>query len=265
MLVGQIVAVENVCPGIIHRTEKPTGSCDFMNDRVGEFQQRSGNALGHKRTADYLTVELAVYIIGSMFHGGIIHREFENSMIQCSLGMNLPEIMKIDVSIPDYFRSFINELKDHLNDFSFGSVSAVITSLAIITGLDVSVGARYVIVGSLMVIALADNISDTLGIHIYKEGESIKFRDVWRSTLTNFIWRLLVTLGFVFFVITFPPSTAIIISVIYGLSILSLVSYAVARKRKIRAQPIILEHLVIAVIVVLVSKFITLKIPHKAL
>jgi vacuolar iron transporter family protein len=171
--------------------------------------------------------------------------------------------MKFGRKVKDFYISFINELKENLNDFSFGSVSAVITSLALITGLDVSVNAKYIIVGSLMVIALADNISDTLGIHIYKEGESIRLRDVWRSTLTNFLCRLMVTLGFVFFVLMFPPQAAIILSIIYGLSILTVVSYAVARKRKIRSRPIILEHLAIATVVVFLSKYISLLIPHK--
>jgi hypothetical protein len=38
----------------------------------------------------------------------------------------------------------------------------------------------------------------------------------------------------------------------------------VARKRKIKARPLILEHLVIAALVVLLCKYISIMIPHKA-
>jgi vacuolar iron transporter family protein len=172
--------------------------------------------------------------------------------------------MKFKQWVGNYYRSLIRELKDNLNNFSFGSVSAVITSLALITGLDTSSDAKYAIVGSLMIIALADNVSDTLGIHIYKEGESVRLRDVWRSTLANFVCRLMVTLGFIIFVIALSPLAAMWVSITYGFLILSLVSYAVARKRNIPAKPIILEHLLIAVMVVCVSKYLSFRIPHKA-
>jgi len=54
----------------------------------------------------------------------------------------------------------------HLRKFSFGASSAIVTSLAFIVGLSRNPNPRLAIIGSLLVIAVADNISDSLGIHI---------------------------------------------------------------------------------------------------
>lgn len=160
-------------------------------------------------------------------------------------------------SINRYFRSFINEQKDKLSNFSFGAVSAVITCLAIITSFDINAASRLVVIGSLCVIALADNISDTLGIHIYQEGEFSSFRKVWRGTLSNFIVRLCVILVFILFVLALPPVLAVICSILYGFLILTGISYLVARKRHIPPKRVIVEHIVIASAVLGLSKYVT--------
>ena len=54
------------------------------------------------------------------------------------------------------------------NKYLFGSTSAIITELALIVGLSNSVNARSNMIAGILVIAIADNISDTLGIHIYQ-------------------------------------------------------------------------------------------------
>jgi hypothetical protein len=159
--------------------------------------------------------------------------------------------------IRHYFLVFINEQKNRLSNFSFGAVSAVITCLAIIISFDTNDTSKLVIIGSLCVIALADNISDTLGIHIYQEGEFSSFRNVWRATLSNFITRLCVILIFILFVVTLPPLLASVFSILYGFLILTIISYLVARKKNLAPKMIIAEHLVIAALVLGLSKYVT--------
>ena len=53
--------------------------------------------------------------------------------------------------------------------FSFGATSSTVTSLGIITGLLQASNPKSIIIGSLLVIAVADNVADSLGIHIYRE------------------------------------------------------------------------------------------------
>ena len=153
-------------------------------------------------------------------------------------------------------RSFINTQKDKVSNFSFGAVSAVITCLALITSFDTSAASRLGIIGSLCIIALADNISDTLGIHIYQEGEFSSFQKVWRGTLSNFMVRLCVIFVFIVFVLFLPPLFAIVCSLLYGFSILTGISYLVARKRNRDPKMVIGEHLVIALLVLGLSKYI---------
>ena len=159
-------------------------------------------------------------------------------------------------SINRHVVSFINAQKNKLSNFSFGAVSAVITCLAIITSFDTNNKSKLVVIGSLCVIALADNISDTLGIHIYQEGEFSSFRKVWRGTLSNFIVRVCVILVFILFVFGLPPMPAVVCSILYGFLILTGISYLVARKRHIAPARVIAEHIVIATLVLGLSKYV---------
>ena len=146
--------------------------------------------------------------------------------------------------------------KFDLTKFSFGGTSAIITNLALIIGLNMTINAKINIISGLLIIALADNISDTLGIHIYQESEGIKRINVWISTFTNFFSRLFVSLGFVFIIALFPLNIATVLSIIYGLFIMTIVSYIIAINKKINPFFSIFEHILITIIVIFLSKYV---------
>jgi len=148
-------------------------------------------------------------------------------------------------------------LKNILTKFSFGATSSIITFLGLIIGLDGLTNPKPGIIGGLLLIALADNISDTLGIHIYQESESSTQKEVWFSTATNFLTRFLVSLIFIFIILIFPINTAAILSIIYGLLLLSVMSYFIAKNKKINPFLAILEHISIAVVVIIASHFLS--------
>lgn len=137
--------------------------------------------------------------------------------------------------------------------YSFGATSAIITNLALITGLDSASNARMEIIAGLLVIALADNLSDALGIHIHQETEFSRASEVWFSTFTNFSARLLISIGFILFVAFLPIRTAVVCSVVYGFTVLTVISAIVAREKRRNVCVLACEHAVIAVLVVLVS------------
>ena len=112
------------------------------------------------------------------------------------------------------------------------------------------------IIGGILVVALADNISDSFGIHIYQESECLNEREVWFSTLTNFLTRFFVSLTFIFLVAVLPIKLAVAYSVAWGLTLLTVMSYTIAKKRGIGPYPVILEHLSIAAIVIIASSFL---------
>ena len=144
---------------------------------------------------------------------------------------------------------------DHSTKFSFGSTSAIITNLALIIGFDTVSNTKLPIIGSLLIIAIADNISDSLVIHMYQESAGLSRKKVWLLTLTNFFSRLITSLGFVLIIFAFPLNLAVILSLIYGLLVLSIVSYLIAVSRKINPWTSIIEHLLVATSVVFISKF----------
>jgi VIT1/CCC1 family predicted Fe2+/Mn2+ transporter len=123
-------------------------------------------------------------------------------------------------------------------------------------GLRTGEHAKLSIIVGILVIALADNIADSMGIHIYQESECLKTREVWLSTFTNFITRLLVSLTFILLVIFLPIRAGIACSLLWGLLLLAAISYTIAKDRQANVYLVILEHLVIAIIVIIASNFI---------
>ena len=140
--------------------------------------------------------------------------------------------------------------------FSFGATSAIITNLGIITGLDTLAHPKLSIIGALLVIALADNLSDSFGIHIYQESEHLSKKEVWLSTLSNFFARLFVSSTFILLIILLPIKLAALCSVVWGLLILTVMTYVITRQRKMNPYSAILAHILVAVLVVAAGHFI---------
>jgi VIT1/CCC1 family predicted Fe2+/Mn2+ transporter len=150
----------------------------------------------------------------------------------------------------------------HLTKFSFGATSAIITCLALIIGLSKSANPKLSIVASLLVIAIADNISDSLGIHIYQESDLKKSEVVRANTFFNFLTRFFVILIFILLVVFLPTGYAIIFSIIWGISLLIVLSYSIAKEQKVNPYKAIFEHVAVAVVIIFVSNFLSEWILH---
>lgn len=138
--------------------------------------------------------------------------------------------------------------------FSFGLTSGIITTLGLIVGLHSSTHSALIVTGGILLIAIADALSDALGIHISEESE-IKHspREIWESTITTFLSKLVFALTFIIPVLLFQLSTAIIISIIWGLSLIVVFSFYMARQENIKPYKVVIEHLVIAILVIIVT------------
>jgi len=134
--------------------------------------------------------------------------------------------------------------------------SAIVTSMGLIAGLAQGGGTKTNIIAGLLIFAIADNISDSLGIHIYKESEGASRHDINLTTLGNFIIRLLLALTFVFLIILFDPHTAFIAASIWGIILLTVLSYEIARIKQSHPLREIVYHLIIAFLVIIGSRFI---------
>lgn len=55
----------------------------------------------------------------------------------------------------------------------FGGAAGIVTSMALITALDAANVGRTAIVSALLVAAVADNLTDSLSVHMYQESERL--------------------------------------------------------------------------------------------
>ncbi|HLC64612.1 MAG TPA: VIT1/CCC1 transporter family protein [Candidatus Nanoarchaeia archaeon] len=140
---------------------------------------------------------------------------------------------------------------------SFGLTSGIITTLGLMTGLNASTHSKAVVIGGILTIAVADAMSDALGIHISEESE-IKHtrREIWESTLSTFLFKFLFAMTFMVPVLLLNLSTAIIASIIWGALLLGIFSYVLAKEEKINPLGAVAEHLVVALVVVLITNFL---------
>ena len=143
-----------------------------------------------------------------------------------------------------------------MSRYSFGATSAILTSLAIIVGLGGAANPKMSIVAALMVLAVADNISDSLGIHVYRESQFKDHRGNRIHTVSNYLARLLITRIFVLLVWFLPMQAALISSLVIGMLLLCILSYFIAIYHNSSPLWEIAEHLGIAVIVLVASSFL---------
>lgn len=134
---------------------------------------------------------------------------------------------------------------------SFGLTSGVITTLGLIVGLHSGTHSTLVVAGGIVTIAVADALSDALGIHIAEESRAHhSHRYIWQATLMTFATKLVMALTFLVPVLLLPLDRAIVASVIWGFAVLTALSWRLAIRQRIAPWKVIGEHLLIAIIVV---------------
>lgn len=140
--------------------------------------------------------------------------------------------------------------------FSFGITSGIITTLGLIVGLHSGTHSKITIIGGILTIAIADSFSDALGIHISEESEGKHTdKEIWQSTISTFLAKFIITSLFILPILIFELSTAIIVSVVLGLSLLSILSFLLSQKQGKKARNVVLEHLGVAIVVILLAHF----------
>ncbi|MBU1178183.1 hypothetical protein KJ903_03100 [Patescibacteria group bacterium] len=140
----------------------------------------------------------------------------------------------------------------------FGLASGVITTLGLMVGLSSSTQSIAAVIGGVVVIALADGMSDALGIHISEESENAhSTREIWEATLATFFSKLIVALSFVAPVLLLSLTPAIIVSIIWGLLLIACFSYYTALQNKEESTwKVVAEHLAIALVVIISSHYV---------
>lgn len=142
-----------------------------------------------------------------------------------------------------------------MGNVSFGGTAAIVTSVALIFGLDAATATKSIIVSGLLIAALADNLTDALSMHVYQEAERrLESREAFIATWSNFVTRLLLALTFVLLVVLLPIASAVIASAVWGLFLLVALTWALARERRASFALELGKHCAAALAVVLASR-----------
>ena len=141
--------------------------------------------------------------------------------------------------------------------FCFGLTSAIITTLGLMVGLHSGTHSKLVVLGGIMVIAIADALSDAFGIHISEESENKhSVKETWESAIATFFCKFIFALTFIIPVLLFELTTAIVVSICWGLFALSLLSFYIAKEQQVRPWKVIVEHLIVALLVILITHYV---------
>jgi len=136
----------------------------------------------------------------------------------------------------------------------FGTTSGVITTCGLLVGLAAGTGSLEAVLGGILVIAVADSMSDALGIHVSEESSpGSDTRQVWTATLVTFLSKLVVACSFALPFFFTSLETASLIALCWGASLLVLLSWRLAQLQSTPALPVIGEHLLVGSLVVVLS------------
>ena len=140
-----------------------------------------------------------------------------------------------------------------LRKITFGMTSAIVAGIATVGTLFFNPNGKTIVITSLLIFAIADNIADTYGIHMHQDSELLKGKQVWMGTILNYFVRLCISLFFVILLLVFPTFLASVLCVIIGLLLLALISYRIAKQRKTNPLMTIIEHVGLAIAVLVLS------------
>jgi len=141
--------------------------------------------------------------------------------------------------------------------FSFGITSGIITTLGLMVGLNSGTHSKLVVIGGVLTIAIADAFSDALGIHISEESENKHTtKEIWESTIATFVSKFAFAMTFVIPVLLFSLTTAIYVSIVWGFTLLGLFSFYIAKEQGVKPWKVVIEHLVIALAVIIITHYV---------
>ncbi len=139
----------------------------------------------------------------------------------------------------------------------FGATSGVITTVGLITGLNAGTHSVAAVLGGIFVIAVADAMSDALGIHLAEEADpNATTHHIWSATISTFLFKFFFALSFAVPLLLLPLEQAVIASLLWGMVVIIVLSFFLARVQKASPYMIIGEHLGIAILVVVLSHMI---------
>ncbi len=144
-----------------------------------------------------------------------------------------------------------------LTALSYGGTAAIVTGMGLVVAFHTGAMSRPTLIGSLLIIAVADNLADSLAIHVYQESEKLEAKQAFRATVTNYLARLLVAASYILVAASTPDVILVPVAIAWGLSLLCTLTYFVARARGASPLVEVGKHIAVAVVVILLSRVIS--------
>lgn len=141
--------------------------------------------------------------------------------------------------------------------FSFGLTSGIITTIGLMVGLTSGTGSKVVVIAGIITIAIADALSDSVGMHICQEYDNNQnHKEIWESTVSTFIFKFLFSSFFVMPILFLPLEIGVIIGIIFGLYLIISISYFIAKERNANPIKAIGEHVLITLLVIIITHYV---------
>ena len=146
------------------------------------------------------------------------------------------------------------KLYDVFGKFAFGISSGVLTTLGVMVGLMGATASRLAVIGGILSIAIADSLSDSLGVYSLKISErGTTKKQALKSAINVFIGKLIFALSFIFPFLLFSLNSAIIVSIIWGLLLIIFLNLLIAIAQNENILKTIIKNTIIAFAVLVVS------------
>jgi VIT1/CCC1 family predicted Fe2+/Mn2+ transporter len=145
---------------------------------------------------------------------------------------------------------------------SFGLTSGVITALGMIVGLSSATSSRLAVVAGITIMAIVDGLADAAGLHMSEESELERGRtkhtpkEVWLTTLFTFIFVSGFILTFAVPILFFPLEIAVFIAIVWGIILIILLNFYIAKIKHESPVKLIYEHILLALLVIVVSGYV---------
>ncbi|MFT4312573.1 MAG: hypothetical protein ACMXYF_05080 [Candidatus Woesearchaeota archaeon] len=143
-----------------------------------------------------------------------------------------------------------------LKGISFGLTSGIITTLGLIIGINASTASKETIMAAIAVIALADGLSDAMGIHLSEESQGSKNSTLWTTSITTFLAKFIFAISFLLFFLVFDTPIAVSLSIIWGFSLIGLFTLYLAKKQHTNPYKTVSLHILAAIVVVVATHYI---------
>ncbi len=149
----------------------------------------------------------------------------------------------------------LNEKKElEIGGISFGLTSGVITTVGMIVGIDSATGSKLAIVAAILTIAIADSLSDALGIHLSEESRKDETKKpIWTISIYTFLGKLIFSLIFLIPFSLLSTAMAVRVSIVVGLLLIGLLAVTVSKRKHHPVGKELLEHGGMAILVIIAS------------